>query len=77
MKFSKLFKQVTYFQLLLTPFFICSHADCCSVLVIDLLRELGVPSASGVNTVPGSQSDRTAYQLGPHVHITRKTRYVR
>ncbi|XP_019377896.1 PREDICTED: collagen alpha-1(IX) chain-like [Gavialis gangeticus] len=42
--------------------------------VIDLLRELGVPSASGVNTVPGSQSDRTAYQLGPHVHVTGETR---
>ncbi|CAM5091453.1 unnamed protein product, partial [Eretmochelys imbricata] len=44
--------------------------------VTDLLEELGVPRASGVSIVPGSQSNLTAYQLGPSVQVRRETRFI-
>nr|XP_023958630.1 collagen alpha-1(XXII) chain-like isoform X3 [Chrysemys picta bellii] len=44
--------------------------------VTDLLEELEVHRASGVSIVPGSQSDLTAYQLGPSVQVRRETRFI-
>ncbi|XP_058879396.1 collagen alpha-1(IX) chain-like [Acipenser ruthenus] len=42
----------------------------------DVLAEMRVPSAVGVNIVPGTQQDISAYRLGPKVQVRRETRLV-